>query len=61
MHLMNKTLNADFIRQATTSQSISDPLVQKNFTVLSTKLVLAYAEDILSDPRLKNRAEFNPE
>ena len=38
-----------------------DPIVQKNFTILSPKLVLAYAEDILSDSGLKNRAEFNAE
>ena len=37
------------------------PLVQKNFTILSPKLVLAYAEDILSDSKLKSHAKFNAE
>ena len=36
-------------------------VVQKNFTILSPKLILAYAEDILSDSGLKNRAECNAE
>ena len=31
-------------------------LVWKNFSILSPKLVLEYAEDILSDSRLKNCA-----
>ena len=37
------------------------PVVQKNVTILSPKLVLAYAEDILEDSRLKNHAECNAE
>ena len=31
-------------------------IVGRNFSILSPKLVLAYAEDILSDSRLKNCA-----
>ena len=31
-----------------------DNLVWKNFSILSPELVLEYAEDILSDSRLKN-------
>ena len=34
-----------------------DVLVWKNFLILSPKLVLAYAEDILCDSRLKNCAK----
>ena len=33
-------------------------LVWRNFSILSPKLVLAYAEDILSDSRLKKCAKF---
>ena len=32
-------------------------IVWRNFSILSPKLVLAYAEDILSDSRLKNCAK----
>ena len=34
-----------------------DKIVWKNFSILSPKLVLEYAEDILSDSRLKNCAK----
>ena len=32
-------------------------IVRRNFSILSPKLVLAYAENILSDSRLKNCAK----
>ena len=37
--------------------TIFDSIVWRNFSILRPKLVLAYAEDILSDPTLKNCAE----
>ena len=45
------------LRKICLGKTLRRTIVWKNFSILSPKLVLEYAEDILSDSRLKNCAK----